>query len=233
MDRNPSLRTALLLGVALMTVAATGAAAARLGGLRSDQLFATSNNQAAQAPTVVMADNFTTASALDGRFPESVGTSTWREVNGRWVVRNGYLDPPNSPNALVLYPAALKDLRVEVAATVTSGYQFGLVARGTATGPSYLIASISSSGQAVIAKTVAGVTTVLASVPFVAPLVQFTLTLIAVAGQIELRSNGVLLVSHPLSASDSATFGSLTDAGLWVSSSGNERLDDFRITTVT
>lgn len=233
MGRNTVLWRTSLGAVALTCCVATGAAASSLGGLTSDEVFVTSNTVAAHAPTVVMADSFTTASTLDGRLPESVGTAPWREVNGRWAVRSGYLDPPNSPNALVLYPAALSDLRVEVAIVVTSGYRFGLVARGTATGPTYLIASISSTGQAVIEKAVSGVTTVLASAPFVAPLVQFTLTLVAVGSTLELRTNGSLLVSHVLSPADVATFASRTDAGLWVSSSGNERLDDFRITTVT
>jgi hypothetical protein len=50
---------------------------------------------------------------------------------------------------------------------------------------------------------------------------------------LELRSDGVLVVSHPLVPGDAAIFALLTGAGVWVSSSGNERLDDFRITTVT
>jgi len=233
MNRTSSLGRLLLLLASLVTLGVAGAAGASLGGITSDDLFATSNSIPADAPTVVMADSFTTASGVDGRAPESVGGFLWQEVNGRWVVRNGYLDPPMSPNALVLYPAGLHDLRVEMAVTVTSAHRFGLVARASATGPTYLVASISSSGQAQIAKTVAGTTTVLATAAFVAPLVPFTMSLTVVGSLLELRSDGVLVVSHPLVSGDAAIFAPLTDAGVWVSSSGNERLDDFRITTVT
>ena len=233
MGRHAAPTRALPWVAALLSASLTAAAAASLGGLTSDQVFVTSNTVAAHAPTVVMADSFTTASGMAGRDPEQVGENLWREVTGRWIVRNGYLDPPMSANALVMYPAGLHELRVEVAVTVTSAHNFGLVVRGGSVGPSYLVASVSSNGQVAISKTVAGTTSLLAAAPFVAPVVQFTLSLVVVGSTLELRSNGVLLVAHSLSLADAAAFASLTDAGLWVSSSGNERLDDFRITTVT
>lgn len=223
----------MLLAVAAVAhFLCVGALAASLGGLHSTGVLAVTSHQAARPPRVIMADNFTTPSNLDLRAPEHVGGLAWREVTGRWVVRNGYLDPPNSPNALVLWPSVDHDVRAEVVVTVTGAHQFGLVVRGSATGPTFLVGYVSSAGQAVIAKVVNGTMTPLVSVASPAPLGTFTLTLVADAATLQLRRDGVQIAQHVLSSTDALTFGSLTATGLWVSSSGNERLDDIRITEV-
>ena len=95
-------------------------------------------------PLVRMADNFTTAGALDARVPESHGTATWTQVRGKWAVRNGYLDPPQLPGALVLYPTADTDLTVEMSVTIAGPYHFGPVLRANPAGTSFLVVRMSS-----------------------------------------------------------------------------------------
>lgn len=206
-----------------------GADAARLGGITTTKLMARQFTGTPTHPFIIMADNFTTASAVQDRTPESVGVKLWSEISGHWAVRNGYLDPPMSPNALVLYPAEA-DVETTMVVSITGAYDFGPVVRATATGTSFLFGHVSSAGQAVIAQTIGNTTTVLASATVPALTGTFTVGLRAFASGLTLLRDGVALLNYVLPNPGLFTG---TSTGVWVSSSGNERLDDIRVIRVT
>ncbi|MFZ9628209.1 MAG: hypothetical protein ACO3C1_02540 [Ilumatobacteraceae bacterium] len=193
-------------------------------------------NRANHPPRVVMADNFTTAGAVDGRVPESrrAGTNTWTQVRGKWATRNGYLDPPQLPGALVVYPADITDLTVEMGVTIAGPYNFGPVLRANAAGTSFLAVQLSSSNTLTVTITVAGTTSTLlsrnATQGWVSPTGVFTFGATLRATTLEVRLNGAVVLTNTFTTTQLSPLSGLTYAGVWVSSSGNEMLDDVRVT---
>ena len=191
----------------------------------------------ANPPTILLADNFTTASALSGRLPENipVGGPAWVEVRGKWTVRNGYLDPPQMPGALVLYPAGATDATVETAVTIAGPYHFGPVLRANAAGTSYLVVHMASTNTLTVDIVVAGTSTTLLSRDstqgWVSPTGTFTFGATLRGTTLDLRVNNSVVLAQPFSTTDLNPLNGFTSVGVWVSSSGNEMLDDVRATT--
>ena len=226
--------------VALLGAEPGTASAGSLGGVVSDRLSADSLPVPAAPPVLLLADNFTTAGAVDGRLPEHVNLAgtPWVQARGKWAVRNGYLDPPMAPQSMVTHPAGTANVTVEVAATITSAFDFGVVLWSDPAGTTYLVAHIAGANaaatNAVSLDAVAGnSTTTLATATVASALPSFVLSVTAVGNPITVRRNGVTLLSPLLSPLTMQTFAGLTSVGLWVSSSGNEILDDVRAFTST
>lgn len=234
-------RLLVALALAALLGAEPGiAAAGSLGGVASARLSADSLQVPANPPHLLLADNFTTASGLDGRVPESVHLTgaTWTQARGKWAVRNGYLDPPMAPGSVVLYPAGVANVVVEVVATITSAFDFGIVLWSDPTGTNYLVAHIGGANAALtntvtLEAVVGNSTTLLGAVAVASVLPTFVFSATAVGNVVTVRRNGVVLLSPPVPPALMTAFSGLTGVGLWVSSSGNEILDDVRAFTST
>lgn len=230
--------TPLLAAVALVAALlgqAPGAAEARsLGGVVSTQLAAFTLPVAATPPAMLLADDFTTAGAIDGRLPEHVGQpSVWTQARGKWAARNGYLDPPMQPGAIVTFPVATTDVVVEIAATITSAFDFGVVLWSDHLATKYVVAHIGGPTNATthlltLDAVVGNTTTTRATVTLPAAVSPFTLSISAVGSTVTVRRNGVVALVSTFSTVDQTPFLGLGYVGVWVSSSGNEILDDVR-----
>lgn len=239
MSAHRRLLVALSL-VALLGAEPGVAAAGSLGGVASARLAADSVRAPATPPQLLLADNFTTAGGLDARVPEHVylNGATWTQARGKWAVRNGYLDPPMSPGSVVVYPAGVANVAVEVVATITSAFDFGVVLWSDPTGSTYLVAHIGGANAAPtntvsLEAVVGNSTTVLGTVTVASVLPTFVFSATAVGNVVTVRRNGVVLMTPPVPQGLMSTFSGLTGVGLWVSSSGNEILDDVRAFTST
>lgn len=226
--------------IALLGAEPGTASAGSLGGVVSDRLSADSLPVPAAPPALLLADNFTTAGAVDGRLPEHVflAGAAWVQARGKWAVRNGFLDPPMAPNSTIVYPAGAANVVVEVAATITSAFDFGVVLWSDPAATTYLVAHIAGANAAVtnvvsLDVVVGNSTTTLATATVASVLPSFVLSVTAVGNAITVRQNGVTLLSRLVSPQVMQTFAGLTGVGLWVSSSGNEILDDVRAFTST
>ncbi|MFM7044999.1 MAG: hypothetical protein ACKOYG_05545, partial [Ilumatobacteraceae bacterium] len=76
-------------------------------------------------------------------------------------------------------------------------------------------------------------TSLLGAVTVASVLPTFVFSATAVGNVVTVRRNGVVLLSPPVPPALMTAFSGLTGVGLWVSSSGNEILDDVRAFTST
>src|SRR4051795_3974688 len=120
-----SLVIALFAGMTLM--AAVGASAASLGGLRSNTLFATSQTVPPLGPATIACDTFAlaapTGTALVNRpvRPSATcGTSTWTVHSGTWVIVNGDLDASSNDSSATV-PAGSTNVSVSATLVNSSG----------------------------------------------------------------------------------------------------------------
>lgn len=229
--------------IGLLVLALPGVASAGpLGGLTTTSLFAVTVTAPPDAPTIVMADAFTTAGKVDKRSPEWRGGSRWIEVIDPWKTSNGLLVPPKPgsggrPNAVV-YPTALTDVRVEVdltlAPTGTKDNVGGIVVRSNANRRSGhlevdLTRGSGGGGTATIRARRDNTASTLATFAIAQLPTTVRLAVTVVGNTVEVSLDEVLVGTHRLTGSDSTDFATFGHHGL-TSTSDDIRFDNVLIT---
>jgi hypothetical protein len=216
--------------------ALAAATLAPLGGVHSAQLFARSLTQPSGAPQVLMADAFTSGTDLATRVPQSRGGSTWVQVAGTWSILTGQVRPPatGSANRLALYNSGVADAAMEATFVRASSSTLGLVLRDSGvTSPASAVrrlqATVTQAGVVTLAKVEGNSTTTLATTT-VTLAATYRFRVQAVGAAIEVRVDGVTVLSVTLSAADQTTFGANTWQGLVATGAGSERIDDVLVT---
>lgn len=232
--------TAALVAGLTLSVAGGGAVvvgfASGLGGLDGGSLQSWSTQLAVTAPTVLICDNFDVADGdLDGRAVStaaSCGLDIWSVDAGTWTVGGGSVAADGTPAATASLPVAQAE--VTVAALVQgadSGGAAGGVVGSHDGADTYLAAVIVGdvTPHVDLVLVSGGSPTTLTGASSAIP-ASAMLALTRDGTSVEVRVDGVVVLSYTLSAGDIATLGAGTRAGLYASSN-SVQFDNLRVTT--
>lgn len=207
--------------------------ASSIGPVSSTRLNGFTGTGVSGAPTVYASDHFTgtTGSSVHGR--SLVLGSTWYVAAGTWLLNNNQAEINGVPLGRVVTSTGQSNVRIvaTVADSGAGGRQSGLVFRSDATATTYLsvFSQNGSGGRIYLAKRQGnnGATLVTyAGVSFTNPA---TWVVEVNGSNITVSYNGVVYITHTLTAADQTTFGSLGGHGLLNDNAATVRYDDFRV----
>ena len=234
---------ASLVIASCLTIFVQSSNATTLGGIVSPTLSAYSSAGSSGAPTVLAYENFTgsNGSSLNNTLTDG-GGYTWVQKNGTWTVTSNQADSNNNSNSFLFVNSTLSSGSVEVVLSRNGATTFdsGGVINATSDAKDALTVSwlSSSNGTIAIWKRVNSAWTQLASVTNLYPggiataPTSVTVRLESPSNsQMKAYLNGVLVISHTLSAGDQTTFKNATHtwAGFYADSSGTVTFDNWHL----
>lgn len=215
MIRHRAALVAAVCGVAGLSVPAAHAAA--VGGLATAGLFATAGPTTSGAPAPVVTDVFAGSGSLGGSSPV-VGPGPWTIRSGVFTRASGTVTNGGGTSRWATLPTGVTVQRVRVGIAFPATHSIGVVAKASPSAATYLraVKDQTSGGRILLQRVITGVTTTLATLTGVGNASPGVLTLVVNGAAVSVHW-GSSTLTHTLSASDQATFGPLTHAGLFVS----------------
>jgi hypothetical protein len=223
--------------VAVVLVGALVSASAASLGVTSRRLMAFSDPNTVAAPPVISCDNFARPTVrgnqLDGRpvqLPAACGTSTWQINTGTWRITGGRADASGA-NATATIPAGRTEVSVE--ASFINGNNASRVggvtlAHSGGTSPRFLAVALAGpNGVQIRISNGTTVTTIATATATYGSPARLRATL--KAGVVTVSVNGVVVLTHTLSAANLALINGNTRAGLY-DDQGSMKFDDFLLT---
>lgn len=214
------------------------ASASSLGGLTAESLEAWNQSGTPSTPTILSCDAFAlaapTGSALASRpvqLAAKCGSATWSVHSGTWTIAGGRLNPGDG-NATATVSAGTTDVSAQATVVSANGNNrvAGIAINHTGATRIYLAGVLSGPGTVQLSLVNGASVTTLASAT--ATITASTVVRITRNGTaVSVSVNGVLRISHTLSAGQVATLAGGTQTGLYFDSGNQIRFADIVATT--